>query len=1733
MARGDGSSNSISGGAAGPTVQAGTIHGGVHFHLGVPESGASVPETGPVEWSELPELPVEIRSLLHAQVQAAHELPYRLPGARRPSLTTVYVRQELGSGTEEQHTDQPQPAPVLDERGQLVDVPSVPVVRLAVRPPSRTVREVLDGEEHLLITGGPGQGKSTLSLRLTADVAARWAGQDDDPPLAEPVVPLRLTARELAARLDLSFPEALAASVRAEYGALLRTPVDARLLGGRVAGCRWLLLVDALDEVADSAERDRLVTVLASWASDPAGSHRVVVTTRPIEGAALAPLQRIGCSRYELQPFDEQALRRFAENWFDDAGSARRFVRQVREAHLDELVQVPLLATIAAIIFQQHEDRPLPDNQYELYEAYLAFLLHARTSGPFEGRHTELLEHLGRVRLETDTSLVTAARDWAHAHLPASELPPSWQEDLTTFLTSVGPLVVRGDDLRFLHHSFAEHLAATAKARALPEQFDPDDEEFTELLHAARPKEHGRHARAVLLHYTRLRPTQADRMVRWLHAGNSEQHLLAARLLAKHVPASTDVVDAFLETVHGWAMTTRYPASDILAQASRAAHHPALVRWLTDLMHDENAPWQSRTEAAAALAVRLRCDHNGDALTLLRAAVDDPGAGVEHRLAAAETLAQCGNDEREAAERGLRSVLCDPAASGASCRTAAVVLSVFGARAREDAVAALSALLADDRTPTQDAVDAATGLVEIGVEFSERSAEVFRAVLRDPVQSTAGRRDAALGLASLGPRHVADAVEALTALCTDRRHNLIDRSVMAETLAELGPQSRVAAGELLLGMSQESELVVVGQWFTLARLVQCGPKYREHAADQLRAMLAKHRVVPNSSLWAASSLIELGPEFHAEAAQEFHRQLTDPLASPGNRVTALGELAELGEPHRGPALRHLRAELADFGADAQARCDAAAKLVRSGPEFHDEAAAHLVVLARSHQDPLVSARAWRELLGLRTTFRDESMNSLLDLLLSKYSDIGVMNAAVLATTSPGEDPRQIADALRSLLADTTRELRIRVSAARSLVSLGRSFHGVAVEGIRELLRSELPVDFDLSHPAEGFAAAGRGHRAALADVLKAVMHDAGEPSARRWYAVAALDVLGFATGPDVEDVLRSVIGDEAADVKVRLSAVVALARLDPGYLGDAVTEVLQLSENARRYMWWETVIELSRLGAEIIPPLRALLADTTASRNQRELVASILPELCPDLTPDAVAELRDQAEDDHLSFWSRTDVQVRLAELDPSSRDEVAAQRRTVLEDENATIRDRCEAAYRLALLRPDLAREALSALRHFSTDVRATPAERATAVNWLGLLYVGNPDDVVQLALGILRDPAFRAHQFRSLLRALPPSLLLDAERDLLADRTAPIESRIPGTGPRAGLALRRESETAIREEITAAESLPTERVAAAAALAVLSPRHLAEARELLERFIREGCAPFAARRELAKLTGDDRQRVLAEARSRYQDTTLPRRERRRALALLLKNSQLPDLASDEPPDQPDVLYTRRHEDGLRRLRALRDDDRTRPATRWKAAMMLRPYAVEDRAAAASTLNALATDPEQRPALRWRVARDLAKVGARGHRLAIDALHLIAGDDALPVTARAHAAQVLGEIAPSRRRDALALLESLLTSPNPLHRNRVLRAIGFLAPADAVLPLRAMAKDESLGPVVRLRCAGTLVQLHRGYRDTAAAVAREIALDESAARNTRLRAARALARWSEVCRAEARQLIHALVPQQ
>jgi cellulose synthase operon protein C len=882
---------------------------------------------------------------------------------------------------------------------------------------------------------------------------------------------------------------------------------------------------------------------------------------------------------------------------------------------------------------------------------------------------------------------VVAARDWVTERLAPKDRPPDWQAELTAFLAAVGPLVIRGDELSFLHHSFAEHVAATAQARSLPEAFDPEHDAFAHLLHAACQSVPGPHARAVLLHYTRLHPAEADRLVQWLHDGTPSQQLLAARLLAQHVPASTEVVDAFLTTARAWAITTQYSADGILRRVSRAAHHPGLAPWLADLMRDETAPWRSRVEAATALATRLRRAHADEATAVLRAVVDDAAVPVADRLTAAESLAQCDAGEREAVERGLRSLLADPSVEAGRRRGAAVVLAGLGPQARAHAVQALSKSLDDPRAPTLDLVESAAGLAEIGAEFHERSAEVFRAALRARARARArartmvGRRKAAVGLAALGPHQLAEAVATLIALATDRGLDHNDRVFAVEALVEMGPQYRAVAGSHLLDMLAEPAMKPHERRHCASVLAQLGPEFHPQAATHLRGIIADRDAGTNAALWAARRLVELAPDFHAEAAREFHRLADDPLVDGYDHASALGQLVRLGAPHRAPAVDRLRAELGDRNVPPGTRRWAARELVELGPEFHAEAATALQEIISGQPDPAVVSDAGGIRARLRTRFHEPAAEALLALLGSPAVDAYTLNTMAYAFTTLEDGHRQrAADVLADVLSDTTQSNWSRTLAARMLVDLGRQFHSVGVGGFLELLRGDVTPDLRLDRRVAVFVALGTGRRAEMADAVRALMSDPNAGPQRLWQSAQALIKLGFGDTPEVVTALHAIIDDESADTTARRGA--AVAGLDPQRVPDAIAALRAIATSTPWLTTWHNaVLDLTRLGDDPVPLAHALLTDQDTDRALRETAASVLPQLRPDLLNEAIAELRRQAQDEYLSFWQCTDVVVRLAALDTSTRDDAIAFHRVLLHNEDEWISVRCYAAYQLVKL--------------------------------------------------------------------------------------------------------------------------------------------------------------------------------------------------------------------------------------------------------------------------------------------------------------------------------------------------------------------------------------------------------------------------------------------------------------------
>jgi hypothetical protein len=226
-------------------------------------------------------LPGEINDLVHAQVRAADDFPYRLVGARRSSLSAVYVRQDVT----ESRQDREQP-----------DIPAGPGsdfttrntrTTLATALP-QTIEEALKHHRHMLIIGGPGQGKSTLSLQVTGQLAHDLLLRADsqEPPL----IPIRVTAASLAARNGPLFRRIREAAA-AELGLHLDTELPEQLLKRASSRWTWLVVIDGLDEITDPGQRATLIAQLAARTRDQEADLRLLITTRPLQDAELGPLR--------------------------------------------------------------------------------------------------------------------------------------------------------------------------------------------------------------------------------------------------------------------------------------------------------------------------------------------------------------------------------------------------------------------------------------------------------------------------------------------------------------------------------------------------------------------------------------------------------------------------------------------------------------------------------------------------------------------------------------------------------------------------------------------------------------------------------------------------------------------------------------------------------------------------------------------------------------------------------------------------------------------------------------------------------------------------------------------------------------------------------------------------------------------------------------------------------------------------------------------------------------------------------------------------------------------------------------------------------------------------------------------------------------------------------------------------------------------------------------------------
>lgn len=219
---------------------------------------------------------------------------------------------------------------------------------------------------HVVVLGDPGSGKSTLTRYLACTIARREGG----------VVPLLLTVREWVAG---GKHEGLLEMAARQATGVLQVRTNAGALAQLCQHGRVLLLIDGIDEVADTASRrdlrDRVHAFVANYPGVP------VLATSRIAGYYEAPLDH-GFDELSLEPFDDEAVEGFVHRWYDmfEDNPSERLRRRVSLLHALEveprvkaMARNPLLATLIAMV---HFSRAqLPGERAKLYGVIIELLL--------------------------------------------------------------------------------------------------------------------------------------------------------------------------------------------------------------------------------------------------------------------------------------------------------------------------------------------------------------------------------------------------------------------------------------------------------------------------------------------------------------------------------------------------------------------------------------------------------------------------------------------------------------------------------------------------------------------------------------------------------------------------------------------------------------------------------------------------------------------------------------------------------------------------------------------------------------------------------------------------------------------------------------------------------------------------------------------------------------------------------------------------------------------------------------------------------------------------------------------------------------------------------------------------------------------------------------------------------------------------------------------------------------
>ncbi len=372
-----------------------------------------------------------------------------------------------------------------------------------------SVTSLLQSSPYVVLLGGPGTGKSTVTRYLAwshATVRLLHRATDNLSLLPGRPIPLRIELHDFSEisiqQPDISFFSYITEIVLARMNIQVAPQMFDILLKQNAL----LFLFDGLDEVVDAEERRRLIDAIEEVAQRYRGNS-ILVTSRPV-GYELFGFSTRWFTHGTLQEFDDEQIHLFLSRWYtsvlrlsplpyDDQKELESLYETLRgNPRLHTLARNPLLLTIITTL---HRTERLPDRRVHVYDRCADLLLDtwARrrgTNGRWQGMQMTrdvqraCIAHLGFIlyeRLQDDNDMggvggvfgsdcLTLPQMQAEVErflksrqlFSAEERQVEAERFLDLMRTETGLIVKRGkndsgEDLYgFIHEAFQEYFAA-------------------------------------------------------------------------------------------------------------------------------------------------------------------------------------------------------------------------------------------------------------------------------------------------------------------------------------------------------------------------------------------------------------------------------------------------------------------------------------------------------------------------------------------------------------------------------------------------------------------------------------------------------------------------------------------------------------------------------------------------------------------------------------------------------------------------------------------------------------------------------------------------------------------------------------------------------------------------------------------------------------------------------------------------------------------------------------------------------------------------------------------------------------------------------------------------------------------------------------------------------------------------------------------------------------------------